>query len=72
MGTMYVPDNQSQEKIDVLRTLGADVVVVPTVSFQNPNHFYHQAKRRAQENENTYFPDQVPLHKQEDISLSSL
>lgn len=56
---MYVPDNQSQEKIDVLRTLGAEVIVVPTVPFNNINHFYHSAKRRASEYPNTYFPDQV-------------
>ncbi|GIS19820.1 MAG: hypothetical protein CM15mP120_17360 [Pseudomonadota bacterium] len=28
---IYMPDNQSKEKVDLLRTLGADVRVVPTV-----------------------------------------
>ena len=30
---IYMPDNQSQEKVDLLRTLGAEVRVVPTVPY---------------------------------------
>ena len=36
---IYMPDNQSQEKVDLLRTLGAEVRVVPTVPYANDMNF---------------------------------
>ena len=32
---IYMPDNQSQEKVDILKTLGAEVRVVPTVPYRD-------------------------------------
>ena len=32
---IYIPDNQSREKVDILETLGADVGVVPTVAYSD-------------------------------------
>lgn len=45
--TIVMPDDQSQEKIDLLRTYGADVRVVPAVGFANEANYYHQARRIA-------------------------
>ncbi|KAL7413698.1 tryptophan synthase beta subunit-like PLP-dependent enzyme [Mrakia frigida] len=44
---IYMPDNQSQEKIDLLKMLGADVRPVPAVPFDNPQNYNHQAARYA-------------------------
>ena len=35
----FVPDSTSSEKINTLRRLGADVIVCPAVSYDNPAHF---------------------------------
>jgi len=44
---IYMPDTQSQEKIDLLRMLGADVRPVPAVPFENPRNYNHQAREFA-------------------------
>lgn len=46
---IVMPDNQSPEKYDYLRALGAELVAVPAVPFANQAHFYHTAGRMAQE-----------------------
>ena len=46
---IVVPDDQSREKIDLLRTYGSDVRVVPAVAFTNPQNYYHVARRIAEE-----------------------
>lgn len=46
---IYMPDNQSQEKIDILATLGAEVRVVPTVPYKDPMNYQKQAGRYAAE-----------------------
>jgi cysteine synthase A len=53
-----VPDDQSQEKIDLLRTYGADVRVVPAVPFTNENNYYHVARRLAEETPNALWANQ--------------
>ena len=45
---VYMPDNQSREKVDLLETLGAEVRVVPTVPYANPMNYQKQADRYAQ------------------------
>ncbi|MDX1976874.1 MAG: cysteine synthase A [Pseudanabaenaceae cyanobacterium bins.68] len=55
---IVMPSNQSQEKIDLLVALGAEVELVPPVAFANPNHFYHRAKARSLELENAFWADQ--------------
>ena len=42
-----MPDNQSKEKYEILRALGAELRLVPAVPFKDQNHFYHQAQRIA-------------------------
>ncbi|TNE56571.1 MAG: pyridoxal-phosphate dependent enzyme, partial [Sphingomonadales bacterium] len=36
---IVMPDNQSKEKMDTLRALGAELVLVPPTKFADPNHF---------------------------------
>ncbi|KAI4869446.1 cysteine synthase (O-acetylserine (thiol)-lyase-like protein) [Hypoxylon rubiginosum] len=45
---IYMPDTQSQGKIDLLRLLGAEVHPVPAVPFDDPRNYNHQAKRHAE------------------------
>jgi cysteine synthase A len=45
---IYMPDNQSREKIDILETLGAEVRVVPTVAYSDDMNYQKQAGRYAQ------------------------
>lgn len=42
-----IPDDQSPEKYELLRTFGADVRVIETVPFTNPGNFYHVARQIA-------------------------
>ena len=44
---IVVPDDQSSEKIELLRTFGADVRVVAAVPFANPQNYYHVAREIA-------------------------
>lgn len=46
---IVMPDNQAQEKYDTLKGLGVELLTVPPVPFANENHFYHTAKRVAEE-----------------------
>jgi cysteine synthase A len=46
---IVMPDNQSPEKAALLRTLGAEVQVVKTVPYSNPDHYQKLAPRVAQE-----------------------
>ncbi|CCH01846.1 cystathionine beta-synthase [Fibrella aestuarina BUZ 2] len=52
-------DKQSQEKIDILRAVGAEVVVCPTnVTPDDPRSYYSVAKRLNQEIPNSLYPNQ--------------
>ena len=46
---IVMPDNQSKDKIDTLKSYGADVRLVPAVPLKDPNHFTHQSERLAEE-----------------------
>jgi len=46
---IIIPETQSQEKKDMLRLCGAELVEVPAVPFKNPNNYVHVAERTAQE-----------------------
>jgi cysteine synthase A len=56
--TIVIPDTQSQEKIDLLRTLGADVRTVPAVPYKNPNNYVKLSGRIAAEMENAIWANQ--------------
>jgi len=52
-------DKQSQEKIDLLRALGAEVRVCPTnVEPEDPQSYYSVAKQLSEEIPNSYYPNQ--------------
>ncbi|PWN52713.1 putative cysteine synthase [Violaceomyces palustris] len=55
---IYMPNTQSQEKIDLLRMLGAEVHPVPAVAFDNPENYNHQARRHAERLENAVWTNQ--------------
>src|SRR5467141_3661495 len=44
---IVIPDTQSQEKKDVLRLCGAELVEVPAVPYSNPNNYQHVGRRLA-------------------------
>ncbi len=42
-----VPDDQSEQKYELLRTFGSELHIVPAVPFANPENYYHVAQRIA-------------------------
>jgi len=54
-----IPDKQSKEKTDVLRAVGAEVVVCPTaVAPDDPRSYYSVAKRLSTEIPNSWYVNQ--------------
>lgn len=54
-----INDKQSQEKMDALRALGAEVIVCPTaVAPEDPRSYYSVAQKLAREIPNSYYPNQ--------------
>ncbi|GAB5348052.1 cysteine synthase A [Alteriqipengyuania sp. 357] len=55
---IVMPDNQAREKMDTLRALGAELVLVPPTKFANPGHFVHTSRRLAEETEGAVWANQ--------------
>jgi cysteine synthase A len=55
---IIMPDDQSAEKIELLRAFGADVRLVAVVPFTNPENYYHVAGRIAQSVSGGFWADQ--------------
>ncbi|KAI0085195.1 cysteine synthase [Irpex rosettiformis] len=55
---IFMPNTQSQEKIDLLRMLGAEVYPVPAVAYENPANYNHQARDFAKNLPNAIWTDQ--------------
>jgi cysteine synthase A len=55
---IIIPETQSQEKIDLLRTLGAEVRTVPAVPYRDPNNYVKLSGRLAQEMDNAIWANQ--------------
>src|SRR6202045_4565481 len=54
-----ITDKQSKEKIDLLKALGAEVIVCPTaVEPDDPRSYYSVAKKLSQELPNSFYPNQ--------------
>jgi cystathionine beta-synthase len=52
-------DKQSKEKVDLLKALGAEVIVCPTaVEPEDPRSYYSVAKKLAREIPNSFYPNQ--------------
>ncbi len=46
---IVIPETQSQEKKDMLRLCGAELIEVPAVPYKNPNNYVHVSERIAKE-----------------------
>ncbi len=46
---IVIPETQSQEKKDMLRLAGAQLVQVPAAPYRNPNNFVHYSRRLAEQ-----------------------
>jgi cysteine synthase len=60
---ILIPETQSQEKKDVLRLYGAELIEVPALPYSNPNNYQHVGKRladqlRKSESNGVLFADQ--------------
>ena len=55
---IVMPENQSKEKMDTLRALKAELVLVPPTKFSNPGHFVHTSRRLAEETEGAVWANQ--------------
>ena len=55
---IVIPETQSQEKMDLLRTLGADVRPVPAVPYRNPENYVKVSGRIAEELDNAIWANQ--------------
>ncbi|MCI2393110.1 cysteine synthase A [Aliiroseovarius sediminis] len=45
---IVIPETQSEEKKDMLRLAGAELVQVPAAPYRNPNNFIHYSRRLAE------------------------
>ncbi|MGJ3248202.1 MAG: cysteine synthase A [Elainellaceae cyanobacterium] len=55
---IIIPETQSQEKMDMLRTLGAEVRPVPAVPYRDPNNYVKLSGRIAEEMDNAIWANQ--------------
>ncbi|MGB3512901.1 MAG: cysteine synthase A [Microcoleaceae cyanobacterium] len=55
---IIIPETQSVEKMDALRTLGAEVRPVPAVPYKDPNNYVKLSGRLAEEMENAIWANQ--------------
>ncbi|MDN3518098.1 cysteine synthase A [Aquisalimonas lutea] len=55
---IVIPETQTQEKIDLLRTLGAEVHTVPAKPYRDPNNYQKVAGRMAEEMDNAIWANQ--------------
>jgi len=55
---VVMPKGQTPEKERLIELHGAELRLVDACPFANQNHFYHTAKRIAEENENYWWADQ--------------
>jgi cysteine synthase len=55
---IVMPETQSREKMDTLRALGAELVLVPAAPFSNPGHFVHTSRRISEETEGAIWANQ--------------
>jgi cysteine synthase A len=68
---IVMPDNQSEEKYQILRALGAKLVVVKPVPFADQNHFYHTARRLAEETPGAFWANQFENTANADIHFQT-
>lgn len=55
---IVIPDTQSQEKVDFMRCLGAEVHVVPAAPYKDPQNYNHIARQIAIDTPGAYWANQ--------------
>jgi cystathionine beta-synthase len=66
-----MPDKMSIEKVNMLKSFGAEVVITPTdVPGDSPQHYVETAKRIARETPNSFYVNQY--HNQDNIEAHEL
>lgn len=55
---IFMPNNQSKEKVDYLKILGAEIFQFPVVAFTDPNNYNHKAREFAEKTPNSYWTNQ--------------
>jgi cysteine synthase len=55
---IVMPETQSREKMDTLRALGAELVLVAAAPYSSPCHFVHTSRRIAEETPNALWANQ--------------
>lgn len=55
---IVIPETQSKEKIEMLRTLGADVTLVPAVPYSDPGNYVRVSEKIAKETPNSVWANQ--------------
>ena len=55
---IVMPDNQSREKMQTLKALGAELVTVAPTKYADPNHFQHVSRRMAEETQGAIWAGQ--------------
>lgn len=55
---IVMPETQSREKMDTLRALGAELVLVAAAPYSSPCHFVHTSRRIADERPNALWANQ--------------
>ncbi|ETI40747.1 hypothetical protein L914_13357 [Phytophthora nicotianae] len=56
---LTMPDITAKEKVQMMKTMGAQVHILPTTSMSDKeNHFFHVARRIAETTPNAYCPNQ--------------
>lgn len=53
--TIVMPNNQAKEKEKLIEFFGAKLITVPPCAFADQNHFYHTARRMAEEAPEKYW-----------------
>jgi cysteine synthase len=64
---IVIPDDQSAEKIALLKLFGADVRIVKAAPFTNEQNYYHVARRLGEQTTNAIWADQFNNTANRDI-----
>ncbi|BAU58190.1 cysteine synthase [Halorhodospira halochloris] len=68
---IVIPETQTQEKIDLLKTLGAEVHLVPPAPYSDPNNYQKIAGRMAAEMEGAIWANQFDNTANRDAHYST-
>jgi len=55
---IVIPNTQAPEKIELLKNMGAEVILVPPIPYSEPGNYNHIAKQVAEETDNAFWANQ--------------